>query len=136
MKFHLSTAEGNVFTGHGPDYVRLGVVEYRDNVLVTPERVATGWTAGGFDTLTEAVLDDRHVTETAFVHHQQGVAEGLFRSDRLRLRRHHVRQPGRLGIATLGEHAKHRVALGEDAGETAVILDYHHRADAFFLHQA
>jgi uncharacterized protein len=54
MKFHLSTAEGNMFTGHGADYVRLGVVEYRDNVLVTPERVATGWTAGGFDTLTEA----------------------------------------------------------------------------------
>src|SRR2546427_13037858 len=54
MKFHLSTAEGNVFTGHGPDYVRLGVVEYRDNVLVTPECIVTGWTAGGFDTLTEA----------------------------------------------------------------------------------
>jgi uncharacterized protein len=54
MKFHLNTAEGNMFTGHGVDYVRLGVVEYRDNVLVTPERVVTGWTAGGFDTLTEA----------------------------------------------------------------------------------
>jgi uncharacterized protein len=54
MKFHLNTAEGNMFTGHGADYVRLGVVEYRDNVLVTPERVVTGWTAGGFDTLTEA----------------------------------------------------------------------------------
>jgi uncharacterized protein len=54
MKFHLSTAAGNVFTGHGPDYVRLGVVEYRDNVLVTPERVVTGWAAGGFDALTEA----------------------------------------------------------------------------------
>jgi uncharacterized protein len=54
MKFHLSTAEGNMFTGHGADYVRLGVVEYRENVLVTPERVVTGWTAGGFDTLTEA----------------------------------------------------------------------------------
>jgi uncharacterized protein len=53
MKFHLSTAEGNMFTGHGADYVRLGVVEYRDNILVTPERIATGWTAGGFDTLTE-----------------------------------------------------------------------------------
>jgi uncharacterized protein len=53
MKFHLSTAEGNMFTGHGADYVRLGVVEYRDNVLVTPERIVTGWTAGGFDTLSE-----------------------------------------------------------------------------------
>jgi uncharacterized protein len=54
MKFHLNTAEGNMFTGHGADYVRLGVVEYRDNVLVTSERVVTGWTAGGFDALTEA----------------------------------------------------------------------------------
>ena len=54
MKFHLNSAEGNVFTGHGADYVRLGVVEYRDNVLVTPERIVTGWTAGGFDTLSEA----------------------------------------------------------------------------------
>jgi len=54
MKFHLNTAEGNMFTGHGADYVRLGVVEYRDNLLVTPERVVTGWTAGGFDTLSEA----------------------------------------------------------------------------------
>src|SRR5215468_5076473 len=53
MKFHLSTAEGNVFTGHGADYVRLGVVEYRDNILVTPDRIITGWAAGGFAGLTE-----------------------------------------------------------------------------------
>jgi uncharacterized protein len=54
MKFHLSVAEGNVFTGHGAGFVRLGVVEYRDNLLVTPEQIATGWAAGGFDALTEA----------------------------------------------------------------------------------
>ena len=54
MKFHLSTAEGNVFTGHGADYVRLGVVEYRDNILVTPDRIVTGWAPGGFAGLTEA----------------------------------------------------------------------------------
>lgn len=54
MKFHLSAGEGNTFTGHGPDYVRLGVVEYRDNIVVTPERVITGWTAGGFNALSEA----------------------------------------------------------------------------------
>jgi uncharacterized protein len=54
MKFHLSTAEGNVFTGHGVGFVRLGVVEYRDNLLVTPERITTGWAAGGFDQLAEA----------------------------------------------------------------------------------
>jgi|SRR5689334_2694045 len=54
MKFHLSTAEGNVFTGHGEGFIRLGVVEYRDNILVTPERIVTGWAPGGFDGLTEA----------------------------------------------------------------------------------
>ena len=54
MKFHLNTAEGNVFTGHGADYVRLGVVEYRENILVTPDRIITGWAPGGFDALTEA----------------------------------------------------------------------------------
>ena len=54
MKFHLSVAEGNVFTGHGADFVRLGVIEYRDNILVTPERIVTGWAAGGFDALNEA----------------------------------------------------------------------------------
>ena len=54
MKFHLSTAEGNVFTGHGDGFIRLGAVEYRENILVTPERVVTGWAGGGFDKLTEA----------------------------------------------------------------------------------
>jgi len=54
MKFHLSAGEGNVFTGHGAGFVRLGVVEYRDNLLVTPDRITTGWAAGGFDALTAA----------------------------------------------------------------------------------
>jgi uncharacterized protein len=54
MKFHLSAAEGNVFTGHGAGFVRLGVVEYRENILVTPERIVTGWARGGFDALGEA----------------------------------------------------------------------------------
>jgi len=54
MKFHLSTAEGNIFTGHGEGFIRLGVVEYRENVLVTPERIVTGWAAGGFQGLAES----------------------------------------------------------------------------------
>ena len=54
MKFHLSTSAGNVFTGHGPGFVRLGIVEYRENLIVTPERVVTHWANGGFDALTEA----------------------------------------------------------------------------------
>jgi uncharacterized protein len=54
MKFHLSTAEGNVFTGYGDGFIRLGVVEYRENLLVTPERIVTGWAPGGFDALAES----------------------------------------------------------------------------------
>jgi uncharacterized protein len=54
MKFHLSRAAGNVFTGHGAGYVRLGVVEYHASLVVTPEQVLSGWAAGGFDALTEA----------------------------------------------------------------------------------
>jgi uncharacterized protein len=54
MKFHLSAAEGNAFTGHGPGFVRVGVVEYRDNLLVTPETITAGWASGGFDELTES----------------------------------------------------------------------------------
>ena len=53
MKFHLSSSEGNVFTGHGADYVRLGVIEYRENLLVTPERIVTAWAPGGFEALSE-----------------------------------------------------------------------------------
>jgi uncharacterized protein len=54
MKFHLSSAEGNVFTGHGVGFIRLGTVEYHDNLLVTPERIITGWAPGGFDALSDA----------------------------------------------------------------------------------
>ena len=53
MKFHLSAAKGNVFTGHGAGFVRLGIVEYRENLIVTPERIVTGWASAGFDALTE-----------------------------------------------------------------------------------
>jgi uncharacterized protein len=54
MKFHLSTGGGNIFTGYGEGFVRLGIVEYRENVIVTPETIITAWGNGGFDTLTEA----------------------------------------------------------------------------------
>ncbi|HKW80421.1 MAG TPA: Mth938-like domain-containing protein [Casimicrobiaceae bacterium] len=53
MKFHLDRATGNVFTGHGAGFVRIGEVEYRGNLVVTPERVIEGWGRGGFDALAE-----------------------------------------------------------------------------------
>jgi len=53
MKFHLSAGSGNVVTGVGPGWVRIGVVEYRENLVLTAETVATGWAVGGFDALAE-----------------------------------------------------------------------------------
>ncbi|HXX84498.1 MAG TPA: Mth938-like domain-containing protein [Casimicrobiaceae bacterium] len=52
MKFDLSVAPGNVFTEYGAGYVRLGVVEYRENLIVTSDTITTGWASGGFDALT------------------------------------------------------------------------------------
>ena len=54
MKFHLNIATGNVFTGHGEGYVRIGATDYRENLLVTPEQLIGGWAPGGFDALSES----------------------------------------------------------------------------------
>jgi uncharacterized protein len=53
VKFHLNAGEGNFFTGHGTGFVRLGLVEYRESLLVTPERIVTGWALHGFAGLNE-----------------------------------------------------------------------------------
>jgi uncharacterized protein len=54
MKFQLSATAGNVVTGHGPGWVRIGMIEYRENLVLTAETVTTGWAPGGFDALGEA----------------------------------------------------------------------------------
>ena len=54
VKFHLATASGNVVTGLGPGWVRIGAIEYRENLVLTPEAIATGWAPAGFDGLAEA----------------------------------------------------------------------------------
>jgi len=53
MKFHLSNARGNVVTGLGPGWVRIGATEYRENLVLTPEAVVPGFAASGFDALGE-----------------------------------------------------------------------------------
>jgi uncharacterized protein len=53
MKFHLTTGEGNVVTGVGPGWVRVGVREYRENIAMNAATIAPGWTHGGFDELAE-----------------------------------------------------------------------------------
>ncbi|MEO8304087.1 MAG: Mth938-like domain-containing protein [Betaproteobacteria bacterium] len=54
MKFHLSIHNGNVVTGLGPGWVRIGATEYRENLVLTPEAIATGWAASGFEGLAES----------------------------------------------------------------------------------
>ena len=54
MKFHLSHGEGNVITGVGPGWFRVGVREYRENIAMTSQTILAGWTRGGFDALAEA----------------------------------------------------------------------------------
>lgn len=53
MKFHLQTPAANLVTGCGPGWVRIGAAEYRENIVLTPESVATGFAPGGFDALTD-----------------------------------------------------------------------------------
>jgi uncharacterized protein len=57
VKFHLSVGEGNVITGVGPGWIRIGVREYRENVVMTSETIAAGWAPGGFEALQTADFD-------------------------------------------------------------------------------
>jgi uncharacterized protein len=54
MKFHLSTPSGNVITGQGPGWIRVGMQEYRSGIVLTPDAVVPEWAKEGFDALTEA----------------------------------------------------------------------------------
>jgi uncharacterized protein len=54
MKFHLSRSEGNVVTGTGPGWVRVGPDEYRQGFVLTAETVVYPWATGGFDGLEES----------------------------------------------------------------------------------
>jgi len=53
MKFHLQTPAANVVHALGADWVRIGEDEYRQNLIVTPDAIATGWAPDGFAALTE-----------------------------------------------------------------------------------
>jgi|SRR5882672_12055583 len=54
MKFHLQTPGSNLVTGTGPGWVRVGMQEYRENIVLTANSVASGFAPGGFDALMEA----------------------------------------------------------------------------------
>ena len=54
MKFHLQTPAANIITASGPGWVRVGTTDYRENVVLTPDAVATGWAPAGFAALLAA----------------------------------------------------------------------------------
>lgn len=54
MKFHLQAPSLHVVTGTGPGWVRVGVTEYRDNVVLLPDDVVPGWAPTGIEGLAEA----------------------------------------------------------------------------------
>ena len=52
MKFHLQAPNAHVVTGFGAGWIRVGVDEYREGIVLLPDRVVTGWAPAGFDALT------------------------------------------------------------------------------------
>jgi uncharacterized protein len=53
MKLHLQTPAANIVTGSGAGWVRVGAVEYRENIVLLPDAVVKGWAPSGFDALGE-----------------------------------------------------------------------------------
>jgi uncharacterized protein len=51
VKFHLQRSAANVIAALGADWIRIGETEYRQNVVVTPDAVVTGWAPAGFAAL-------------------------------------------------------------------------------------
>jgi uncharacterized protein len=54
VKFHLSHATGNLVTGTGAGWVRIGADEYRRGFVVAPDTLLASWAEGGFEALSEA----------------------------------------------------------------------------------
>jgi uncharacterized protein len=53
MKLHLQTPASNVVTGFGVGWIRIGMDEYRENVVLLPDTIVKGWAPAGFDALAE-----------------------------------------------------------------------------------
>ncbi len=53
MKFHLQSPDALLVSGFGDDWIRVGGREYRENCLLTPDGVQTGFAPAGFAALAE-----------------------------------------------------------------------------------
>lgn len=68
MKLHLIHPSGNrIITGYGHGWVEINDVRYRENLIVLPAQLVTGWSATGFDQLTEAHLQQISALEPEVV---------------------------------------------------------------------
>jgi uncharacterized protein len=54
MKLQLASRGGNVVTGVGPDWLRVGAVVYRQSLLLTSETAVPGWAPRGWEGLAES----------------------------------------------------------------------------------
>lgn len=57
MKFHLTQGAGNIVTGTGAGWVRVGGDEYRRSFIVAPDAIVSAWAVAGFEALSEADFD-------------------------------------------------------------------------------
>ena len=53
MKFHLQTAGPTLVTGLGEGWIRVGASEYRENCVLTPDSVETGFAPAGLEGLRQ-----------------------------------------------------------------------------------
>lgn len=51
MKLHALSREGNVVTGVGPGWLRIGNIVHRQSLLLTPDAVLPGWAPRGWEGL-------------------------------------------------------------------------------------
>ncbi len=54
MKLHLQTGVAMIVTGTAPGVVRVNADEYRENLVLAPDRVETGFAPRGFEGLAAA----------------------------------------------------------------------------------
>jgi uncharacterized protein len=54
MKLQRTSRDGNVVTGVGRDWLRVGVVVYRQSLLLTSTTVVPGWAPHGWEGLAES----------------------------------------------------------------------------------
>jgi uncharacterized protein len=54
MKLHLQTPASNIVTGFGVGWIRVGMDEYRENIVLLPDTIVKGWAPAGFEALAES----------------------------------------------------------------------------------